>query len=247
MANQNKTIPTDQSVEDFLSTVSAQRAQDAREIIKVMHEISGEPAVMWGPSIVGFGSRHYIYDTGREGDMPRLGFSPRKANLTIYFNEGFDDASEELGRLGPHSLGVSCLYVKDLAVVDRSVLRKMLETSYRKSAKSPALDSVEAYVAQVPMQARVQFDALRQIVRETIPTAHEVVSYAIIGYKVDEKRAKVFVSGWKDHVALYPIPKDAALRSELAQYTKGKGTLWFPLDTPLPRQLIERTVVQLVA
>lgn len=72
------------------------------------------------------------------------------------------------------------------------------------------------------------------------------MSYGIIGYKVDDKRARVFISGWKDHVAVYPIPDDEDLRDDLAPYKKGKGTLWFPLDQPLPLELIKRTVRSLL-
>ncbi len=102
--------------------------------------------------------------------------------------------------------------------------------------------SVEEYIASVPPAARVQFDELRALVRGMLPKANEVVSYGIIGYKIDNKRARVFISGWKDHLAIYPVPKDEAMRAELAPYVKGKGTLWFALDQPLPRELIGRVV-----
>lgn len=127
----NKTKPTNTPIEDFLATVSPQRADEARQIITIMARITGEPAVMWGPSIIGFGSVHYKYDSGREGDMPLLGFSPRKANLTIYFMEGFDGYEDELAKLGPAKTSKSCLYVTDLAKIDLGVLTHMLESSYK--------------------------------------------------------------------------------------------------------------------
>lgn len=99
--------------------------------------------------------------------------------------------------------------------------------------------TVEEYIAGVPAAARPNFDELRQLAKHSLPDAREVLSYGIIGYKIDDKRARVFVSGWKDHVAMYPIPKDTALQSQLAPYIKGKGTLWFRLDEPLPKPLIE--------
>lgn len=84
---------------------------------------------MWGPSIIGFGTQHYKYDSGREGDMPRLAFSPRKASLTIYF-EGFDNYAQELKVLGKHKLSVACLYINKLTDINLDVLRTMLEKSF---------------------------------------------------------------------------------------------------------------------
>lgn len=89
---------------------------------------------MWGPSIIGFGAQHYKSEAGREGDMGILGFSPRKASLTIYFYEGFDRYGEELGRLGKHKLSRSCLYINKLADVDLKVLKLMLQSSYQRTA-----------------------------------------------------------------------------------------------------------------
>lgn len=239
----NKTKPTDVNVSDFLRTVSDQRKTEAEALIAVMRDITGEDPVMWGPSIIGFGTQHYQYDTGREGDMPRLGFSPRKANITIYFSEGFDRYRDELMKLGKYTQSVSCLYIKKLADVDLEVLRRMLERSYRLAGETRAKPTtVDEYVASVPVAARETFDELRRLVQGVLPHAQEVMSYGIVGYKVDDKRARVFVSGWKDHVAMYPIPRDDALQKELAPYIKGKGTLWFDLDTPLPKSLIEKTV-----
>ena len=126
----SKTKPTDISVDQFLSTVTSQRADEARTIIAIMARITGEPAVMWGPSIIGFGSVHYKYDSGREGDMPLLGFSPRKANLTIYFMEGFDRYEDELAQLGPAKTSKSCLYVTKLANINLDILTQMITSSY---------------------------------------------------------------------------------------------------------------------
>ncbi len=90
---------------------------------------------MWGPSIIGFGSQHYRYETGHEGDMPRLAFSPRKASITVYF-EGFDRYTHELTVLGKHKQSVSCLYINKLADIKLDILRKMLEQSFALSTKS---------------------------------------------------------------------------------------------------------------
>lgn len=107
--------------------------------------------------------------------------------------------------------------------------------------------SVGEYVDSVPRLTRPLFDELRLLVRQALPDAHEVFSYGIIGYKIDDKRARVFISGWGDHVAIYPVPKDEALQEALQPYIKGKGTLWFPLEKPLPSELILQTIKSLAS
>jgi hypothetical protein len=129
--SENKTRPTDQNVVDFLSSVDHEtRREDAFTVLKMMEEITGEAAVMWGSSIVGFGSYHYKYDSGREGDMPLIGFSPRKQSMTLYIMSGFDSEEELLASLGKHKTGKACLYVNKLADVDEDVLRQMIKRSY---------------------------------------------------------------------------------------------------------------------
>jgi uncharacterized protein YdhG (YjbR/CyaY superfamily) len=239
----NKTGPTELKVEDFLTTISDQRRSEAQELIAMMQKISGHKPVMWGPSIIGFGTKHYKYDTGREGEMLQIGFSPRKASITMYFSEGFDRYADSLAKLGKHKTSVSCLYINKLADVDIAVLRKMIEQSFAlNSEEAHKISTVEEYVSAVPTQAKMKFDELRELAKTVLPNAEEVFSYGIVGYKVDEKRARVFISGWKDHVAMYPIPKQESLRTELSPYIKGKGTLWFPLDKPLPKKLIKKTM-----
>lgn len=126
----NKTKETDVSVDDFIAAVadSSQRA-DAENIRAMMEKLSGEPAKMWGPSIVGFGSYHYRYESGREGDMCRIGFSPRKGQTVLYLIDGFEGHSELLARLGKHKTGKSCLYIKRLADVDPAVLKQLCHRS----------------------------------------------------------------------------------------------------------------------
>lgn len=241
---ENKTKPTEVKVSDFLSTVSEQRQQEAQQLIDIMTDITNEKPVMWGPSIIGFGTQHYRSEAGREGDMGILGFSPRKANLTVYFYEGFDRYGEELTALGKHKISQGCLYITKLANIDLTVLTRMLRSSYDIATKpKTSLSSVEDYIAQIPDVARPVFDELRALVRTEAPHMSEVMSYGIVSYKQDiKKRGYVFVSGWRDHVAIYPIPKDESLRTELAPYIRGKGTLWFALDKPLPKDLIRKTV-----
>lgn len=124
-----KTKPTEVNVETFLESVSEKRRKEAHTLIALMQEISGEKPYMWGPSIIGFGTQHYKYESGREGDMPQLAFSPRKASLTVYF-EGFDRYGELLAKLGKHKHSVSCLYINKLADVNLGILRTMLEQSF---------------------------------------------------------------------------------------------------------------------
>jgi hypothetical protein len=127
-----KTQPTDADVDAFLDAIEDPgRREDSRAICRLMAEETGEPPRMWGESIVGFGSYHYAYASGREGDWMALGFAPRKGRLTLYLMDGFAGYEELLARLGKHSTGRSCLHVKRLADVDVDVLREMLRSSYR--------------------------------------------------------------------------------------------------------------------
>jgi hypothetical protein len=127
---ENKTRPTKASVEAFLDAVdNPVRRSDGKSVRAMMERVSGEPATMWGPSIVGFGSCHYRYPSGREGDMPRIGFSPRKANLVLYVG-GFPDYEALLAKLGKHKSSTACLYLNKLADVDLGVLEEIATRSY---------------------------------------------------------------------------------------------------------------------
>ncbi len=129
---ENKTKPTDADVDAFIDAVDDERRrEEARTVLALMGEVTGEEPAMWGPSMVGFGSVHYRYASGREGDMFAAGFSPRKNALTVYLTEGFDEQQDLLERLGPHTTGKSCLYLKRLDTVDLDVLRTLVESSYR--------------------------------------------------------------------------------------------------------------------
>lgn len=125
-----KTQKQNSGVKEFLASIADESVrQDCQTLADMMHKITGDPGDMWGPSIVGFGEYHYKYASGRENDWFKMGFSPRKANLTIYIMSGYDDKQELLERLGKHSLGKSCLYVKRLSDIDLSVLRELLEAA----------------------------------------------------------------------------------------------------------------------
>ncbi len=125
-----KTKPTPVSPADYVAALpdDAQRA-DAVVISNMMAKASGEPATMWGPSIIGFGTYHYQYESGREGDMCRIGFSPRKGQTVLYLVDGFAQHEEMLARLGKHKTGKSCLYIKRLADIDLGVLEQMVSAS----------------------------------------------------------------------------------------------------------------------
>lgn len=127
----NKTTPTAVGVDDFLATVSEQRREESRTCIKIMQKITGQPPVMWGPSIIGFGSYHYRYESGREGDAGAAGFSPRKAHLVIYLPDGVARHEKLLENLGPHTTGKVCVYIKRLSAVDLNVLRDIIAASYQ--------------------------------------------------------------------------------------------------------------------
>ena len=138
MAVEQKTKPTTLSVADFIAAVEdPKRRADAEAACALLAEATGEPATMWGPSIVGFGAYHYRYASGHEGDAPLVGFSPRKANLVFYLycDEGREDL---LARLGKHKSGKGCVYVNRLSDVDPAVLKEMaVATAEQMRAKYP--------------------------------------------------------------------------------------------------------------
>lgn len=122
----NKTVPTDQSPQAFLTALSDKRRAEGEELLALFQKASGFEPVMWGPSIIGFGRYHYRYETGREGDFLATGFSPRKAQISIYIMPGYQDYSDILKDLGKHKLGKSCLYVNKLADIDLDVLARLI-------------------------------------------------------------------------------------------------------------------------
>lgn len=135
-----KTQPTDRPVEDFLNGLENEtRRSDCFRLLELMTEVTGEQPVMWGTSIVGYGSYHYIYKTGREGDWPVTGFSPRKQSLTVYIMSGFSKYDELLSKLGKHKKSVSCLYINKLADIDMEVLKQLIKESveYMRNKKWP--------------------------------------------------------------------------------------------------------------
>lgn len=132
-----KTQKNDASVEEFLDSVeNEKKRQDSYAILELMKDVTGEEPAMWGTSIVGFGSYHYKYASGRENEWFLVGFSPRKQNLTLYIMSGFDEYESLLEDLGKHKTGKSCLYINKLEDVDLSTLRDLVEKSVAHMAET---------------------------------------------------------------------------------------------------------------
>lgn len=127
---ENKTKATSVDPKGFVAAIEHPvRRADAQVLLELMSRVTGCQPKMWGPSIVGFGSYHYKYDSGREGDFIITGFSPQKAKLSVYIVSGYDNLSDELARLGKHKIGRSCLYINKLADVDLQVLEDIVRKS----------------------------------------------------------------------------------------------------------------------
>ncbi len=127
---EQKTKETDQSVIEFIEAVhSAKKREDAYALLKIFEETSGFEAKMWGPSIIGFGSYHYKYASGHEGDAPLVGFSPRKAKISLYFATGDSEREKLLEHFGKHTAGKACVYINKLADIDVEVLGELIKQS----------------------------------------------------------------------------------------------------------------------
>jgi hypothetical protein len=139
---ENKTKPTKVSVAGFIKTVADPvRRADAKTFVKLMQDATREKPKMWGPSIIGFGSYHYKYESGREGDAPIVGFSPRKAATVLYGVAGSPNSKALLPKLGKYTGGTGCLYIKKLADIDQSVLQDIISKAMAaKRTKQPNAD-----------------------------------------------------------------------------------------------------------
>lgn len=125
-----KTQPTDEDPHAFIDRVGdAARRADCHAVMAMMRKAAGAPPVMWGPAIVGFGRYRYTYASGRTGDWPIIGFSPRKNDLTLYLSSGFEGHADLMARLGRHKTSKACLYLKRLADVDLAILQVLIEKS----------------------------------------------------------------------------------------------------------------------
>ena len=128
---QNKTQQTEASVEEFLNAIETEKIREmCQKVSALMQEIAQEPPKMWGASLVGFGRYAYKYATGRQGEWFRIGFAPRKKQITLYFSGGFEQYTDILARLGKHTIGKSCLHINSLADIDMTVLKELAQTSW---------------------------------------------------------------------------------------------------------------------
>jgi hypothetical protein len=131
-----KTKPTEQSVDHYLDAIADENTRaDCRTLIKLMKKATGHAPKMWGPAIIGFDQYHFKYESGREGDICLIGFSPRKQNLTLYVLAGFPDQEELLKKIGKHKTGKGCLYIKRLDDVDMDVLESLIRRSVESMRK----------------------------------------------------------------------------------------------------------------
>lgn len=127
---EQKTKETDQSVVEFINEVeSPKKREDAYKLLDIFEETTGYEAKMWGPSIIGFGSYHYVYPTGHEGDAPLVGFSPRKAKISIYLATGDTEREALLSQLGKHTSGKACVYINKLDDIDVNILKQLIRQS----------------------------------------------------------------------------------------------------------------------
>ena len=127
---QNKTQPTKVSVATYVASLGDEtKRADAKALVRLMQAASGEKPRMWGPSIIGFGTCHYRYESGREGDMPLIAFSPRKAAMVLYIASRVRESKTLLARLGTYRVGKGCLYIKKLADVDEGALKKLVSVA----------------------------------------------------------------------------------------------------------------------
>lgn len=131
MAYTPKTTVTNQNVDEFLESVSEKRREEAHAIIKMMQHVSGQPPKMWGPSMIGFGKYHYVSKSKCEADWFKIGFSPRKAKISLYVSCDADEFADELTELGKHTRGKGCIYVKKLQDIDMNVLENIARIAYK--------------------------------------------------------------------------------------------------------------------
>ncbi len=136
---ENKTKPTKSSVTAFLNKIrDRQLRDDCSAILKMMREVSNREPVMWGSAIIGFGTYHYVYESGREGDTVVIGFSPRKQDISIYLMGGLNKVEEELSKLGKYKTGKGCLYIKSLDDVNVEVLKKVFAKAFKAAQRRSA-------------------------------------------------------------------------------------------------------------
>jgi uncharacterized protein YdhG (YjbR/CyaY superfamily) len=262
-----KTTRTGASVAKFLGAITDEQVrQDCLAISALMSDVTGAKPEMWGSSIVGFGTRNVVYADGRELPWPQIAFSPRARYIALYLTCEGDLRRDLLVKLGPHSGGKSCLYIKRLSDVHVPTLKTLVQISVRRlqdgrsgpNARQPkrapgparrqgrmasgrAPESVDAYLATLPADKRAALETLRQDIRRAAPGAEECISYGVPGYRLDGKLLVHFGAGTK-HCAFYPGAVVEAFKADLAHYDTSKGTIRFSSDRPLPAKLVRAIV-----
>lgn len=252
----------------FLEAVApAGRCRDALVLLDLMREATGLEPRMSGSSIVGFGEYAYEYDSGRKGTAPAAAFSPRKAATTIYLLDGIAYHEAALDKLGPHTTGVGCLYIKDLSKIDLRVLKGIVRKSFKTltaktyekraraaaAAKAPkkstrggsAKGPIEAYLARIEnATARATLTRLCAQLRDLLPTATETISYDMPAFRLPNGKVAAGFAFFGKNCGYYPhsggvIPKLGAL---LDGYKTTKGGITFPPDAPLPKKIVNALV-----
>ena len=271
---ENKTVPTKQSVAAFLKTVPDERRRaDAKRLDAIMRDVTGEKPVMWGDAIVGYGRVKQTYATGRVVDWMRVGFAPRKAAISLYMSCDLTPLRDLLAKLGSHTTGVGCIYVKRLDDLDEKVLRQLIKKAYalapkdtkevwqerrakkaapakKATAKKPAAKSaapadIDAYLATLDPTKRATLQSLRTTIRAVVPGATETISYGMPAFKLDGKVVAGFAA-FTDHLAYLPFSGSTlgALAADLTGYEHTKSSLHFPVDKPLPKTLVKKLVAE---
>ena len=169
----NSMKPTEMSVETFLESVSEKRHAESRILIDMMQEISSEQPVMWGPSIIGFGAYHYKYDTGREGDMPMIGFSPRKQAITVYIADGFDSYGPLLDTLGRHTTSARRWSRRARARSVSSISMLSVSSSVRSPGVMPVSASTLATIAVKPSSRNWRAEMFTIMCSGAPPASHQ--------------------------------------------------------------------------
>jgi uncharacterized protein YdhG (YjbR/CyaY superfamily) len=247
-----KMRPTGVSVKAFLNGIADEkRRRDALAVSALMHQVTGLEPRMWGSSIVGFGTFHFRYDSGREGDWFVTGFSPRKQELALYIMVGFERFGALLKKLGEHRTGKSCLYVRTLADIDLSTLRELVkrsvsQTTERSMVTPRGAAAVDTYLASAPAGARTALQRLRKVISAAAPGADEGLSYGIPTFRLDG-RPVVWYAAWKQHCSLYPIPAVMRADAGLKAHETSKGTIRFLPTRPVPASLVRKLVKARIA
>lgn len=237
-----KTRPTTASVAAYLNAIADEpRRRDCKALAALMRKVTGCTPRMWGPSIVGFGSYHYKYASGHEGDACLLGFSSRKGDISVYLVPGWEGAGPLLAKLGKHRMGKGCLYLRRLDGVDLAVLEQLLAGSVAETRRRYPTGGIDGYIAGFPPEVQEILQRIRAMIRAAAPEAEEAMKYQIPTFVLNGNL--VHFAAFKQHIGFYPTPSGIeAFKDALAGYEVAKGSVRFPLDREIPLGLMEEIV-----